>query len=128
MVLVIGWRDPSVYNYQYPSSHPDKCPCVLLSVNYFNNNCTETWFSDTTWTGTTSPFTSNSFYNGETYHDGVISENHQSVTPIAVEGPSGKLNLQTIAYIAETATVYNQYPSRTTQQTHPNRLLILVPT
>ena len=108
VVLGIGWRDPSVYNYQYPSSHPDKYPCVLkayISVNYFNNNRTETWFSDTTWTGTTSPFTSNSIYNGEIYHDGVLSENHQSVTPIAVEGPSGNLNLQTIAYIAETATV-----------------------
>ena len=108
VVLGIGWRDLSVYKYHTPPPpHPDSYPYVLRAFVdvVYSDNSTGVFYTDSSWTGVSSPFTSNSIYNGETYHDDVLSESQQLFTPVEVDGPSGVMYLPTIPYIAETATV-----------------------
>ena len=107
VVLGVGWRDPSAYKYHNPAPpHPDSYPYVLrayIDVLYSDNSTGE-FFTDTTWSGSMSAFTTDSIYNGETFHEDSLL-NQEFLTPTVVDGPCGTLYLPNIPYIAETASV-----------------------
>ena len=122
VVLGVGWRDPSQYNYHNPTPpQPDSYPYIMrafIDVLYSRgNNKTGQFYTDATWTGAMSAFSSDSIYNGETYHDGFKST---LLAPAVVDGPSGEMYLPTFPYIAETATVQavsiKNHPTDSTKQ------------
>ena len=102
VVLGIGWRNTAEFYYRDPRPPlPDSVPRVLrviLNVTYPNGS-NDIFVSDGSWKCTTSKFTSDSIYNGETYNASM--EQAASVKAILTYGPSGQMYLPPIPPITK---------------------------
>lgn len=107
VLLGIGWRDTSVYPYRDVTPPvPDTSARVLraiLNITY-SDGTFQSIVTDGTWSASTTPYISDSIYDGETYdarQGGGASVVGQA---LVVSGPSGQMYLPSIPYIAETGS------------------------
>ena len=104
VILGIGWRNTTAYPYRDPTPpKPDSVPRVLrviLNVTY-SNRSNDMLVSDESWNCTTSKFTYDSIYNGETYNASMKQDEEASMKAVVTDGPNGQMYLPSVPPIVK---------------------------
>lgn len=105
VLLGVGWRDAAAYpnkDGSYPSDTSARVLRGILNVT-FADGTYQSVATDSSWSASATPYTSDSVYNGESY-DARQSGPSSAAQAVSVSGPYGQMYLPSIPYMAETGT------------------------